>query len=168
MIQTPTVGGPPPLGAIDPIFDYPHGGTGEFCSNPGPGFAGIAITGGYVYRGSVAALTGRYFFADYGVGRLWSLRFDGSNPSTFDGTNYTELTDHTGDPAFTPDVGQINLVSSFGEDALGSLYVVDLDGEVFYIPEPGAVAMQISGAASLALLGRRRARSRSRPARAAA
>ena len=46
----------------------------------GTGFTGIAITGGYVYRGPVAALDGRYFFADYGTGRLWSLRWDGSPP----------------------------------------------------------------------------------------
>jgi glucose/arabinose dehydrogenase len=169
VVETPTVGGPAPPGAIEPIFDYPHSGTGELCSNPGPGYAGIAITGGYVYRGPVAALQGRYFFADYAVGRLWSLRFDGSDPVDFDGGNYTELTDHTGDPAFTPDVGEIDLVSSFGEDAAGNLYVVDLSGEVFYIPEPSAAWLQLSGAALLPLLARRRARTAPRPpARSAA
>ena len=42
---------------------------------------------------------------------LWSLRYDGSSPSSFDGTDYVELTDHTGDPAFTPDVGTLDRVS---------------------------------------------------------
>ncbi len=160
VIATPTggVGGPPPAGAIDPIFDYPHAGTGEFCSDPGTEFTGVAITGGYVYRGPVAELAGRYFFADFGTGRLWSLRYDGSDPSSFDGTNYTELTDHTGDPDFTPDVGAIGSVSSFGEDSAGNLYVVDLGGEVFYIPEPPAAPMQLAGVAITWALARRRAR----------
>jgi glucose/arabinose dehydrogenase len=158
VIATPTggVGGPHPPGAIDPIFDYPHGG--QICSDPGAGFTGIAITGGYVYRGPVAGLDGRYFFADFGTGRLWSLRYDGSPPSGFDGTNYVELTDHAGDPAFTPDAGTIGLVSSFGEDAEGNLYVADLGGEVFYIPEPPAAWMQLAAVAMTWVLGRRRAR----------
>ena len=159
-IETPTggVGGDPPEGALDPIFDYPHAGTGELCSDPGTGFTGIAITGGYAYRGPAPELDGRYFFADFATGRLWSLRFDGSHPSSFDGTNYTELTDHTGDPDFTPDAGTIGSVSSFGEDAAGNLYVLDLGGEVFFIPEPPAAVLQLAGVAATLAVSRRRAR----------
>ena len=48
-------------------------------------------------------------------------------------------------------------MSSFGQDNAGNLYVVDLDGDIFFIPEPGAVAMQLSGVAlTLALAGWRR------------
>jgi hypothetical protein len=39
---------------IDPIYDYAHG------SGPSEGFA---VTGGYVFRGPLAALQGMYFFA---------------------------------------------------------------------------------------------------------
>jgi hypothetical protein len=165
VVATPGVGGARPPGALDPIFDYPHSATGEQCSNPPDGFTGIAITGGYVYRGPLQALQGRYFFADYGTGRLWSLRYDGSPPSAFDGTNYTGLTDHTGQPEFTPDVGGIASVSSFGEDDAGNLYVLDLfGGEVFVIPEPAAASLQLAGAAFTLALGRRRWRRASRPA----
>ena len=158
VIATPSggVGGPAPPGAIDPVFDYPHATSG--CSNPGLGFSGIAITGGYVYRGPVAALDGTYFFADYNTGRLWSLRWDGSDPSGFDGTNYTELTDHTGEAAFTPDVGDFGPVTSFGEDRDANLYVLSLDGEIFYIPEPPAASMHLAAVAMTLLLGRRRMR----------
>jgi glucose/arabinose dehydrogenase len=163
VLATPTggVGGAKPAGAIDPILDYPHGGFD--CSDPGPAFSGIAITGGYVYRGPVASLQGKYFFADYGNAAIWSLRWDGSAPATFDGHNYTELTDHTGEPELTPDQGTIDSVSSFGEDNAGNLYVVDLDGDVFFVPEPGAVSMQLGGAALTFALARRR-RSPDRPA----
>lgn len=158
VIATPTggVGGAAPLGAIDPIFNYPH--ATKTCSMPdAPGFTGIAVTGGYVYRGPVASLDGRYFFADYGAGRLWSLVWDGSDPSVFDGTNYADLTDHTGDPSFTPDVGSLDSVSSFGEDDAGNLYILDLDGDVFRLPEPPAAPGRlVGGAAVLALAARRR------------
>jgi glucose/arabinose dehydrogenase len=162
IIATPTggVGGPPPPGSIDPIFDYPHPNTAgsEPCSDPGAGFEGRSITGGTVYRGPVQELQGRYFFADYVTADLWSLRFDGSDPSLFDGTNYTDLTDHSGDPRFIPDVGTIASVSSFGEDDVGNLYVLDLnDGEVFFIPEPSAVCLQLTGFAGLLALARIRA-----------
>jgi glucose/arabinose dehydrogenase len=148
VIATPTggVGGPPPAGSIDPIFDYPHPGSAgsEPCSGPGAGFTGNSVTGGVVYRGPIAELAGRYFLADFVTAELWSLRFDGSSPNLFDGTNYTELTNHSGDPRFTPDMGTIGSVSSFGEDDAGNLYVLDLnDGEVFFVPEPTAGLLQL-------------------------
>ena len=151
-IATPSggVGGPLPPGAIDPIYEYPRGSC-EFC--------GESITGGYVYRGPVPALDGRYFFADFEDARLWSLRYDGSSPSTFDGTNYVELTEHTGDPGFVPDAGSIGNVASFGEDGAGNLYILDIvDGEVFYIPEPPSAWMQLVALAMTWALAHRRVR----------
>ena len=50
-------------GLILPIKDYTHA-------------LGIAVTGGYVYRGPrVPFLTGAYVYADYGSGRIWMLRY---------------------------------------------------------------------------------------------
>jgi len=161
VIATPNVGGPRPAGNVDPIFDYPHPASAgaQPCSGPGAGFEGRAVTGGFVYRGPAAELDGRYVFADYVTSELWSLRFDGSDPSAFDGTNYTDLTNHVGDPRFTPDVGTIGRVSSFGEDALGNLYALDLpDGEVFLLPEPSAPVLQLAGVAGVLALARLRRR----------
>jgi glucose/arabinose dehydrogenase len=120
------VGGPKPAGAIDPIYDYARGDGA---------FQGFVVTGGYVYRGPIAELQGRYFFADYASQRIWSLVYDGSDPSTFDGGNYTELTDRTAE--LDPPDASIDLISSFGEDAAGNLYIVDHGGEVFRIEEVG-------------------------------
>ena len=141
-IETPgSVGGAAPAGALDPIFDYTHATAS---------FTGCSVTGGYAYRGPIQELQGSYFFADYCTSDLWSLRFDGSDPSQFDGTNYTDLTDHTGDPRFTPDQGSFANLSSFGEDAAGNLYIVNLGtrnqfgalefetGQIFRVPEPAA------------------------------
>lgn len=126
-IQNPNaVGGAKPAGAIDPIYDYTRG-DGQF--------QGFVVTGGYVYRGPIAELQGRYFFADYASGRIWSLVYDGSDPASFNGTNYTELLDRTAE--LDPPNASIDSISSFGEDAAGNLYIVDHGGELFRIVEAG-------------------------------
>ena len=106
------VGGPAPPGAVDPIHDYGHVGA------PNGGFS---ITGGYVYRGPVESLQGVYFFADFISSQVWSFRFGGSQIMEF--TNRTAQ--------LVPDVGSMDSVASFGEDAIGNLYIVDLGGDVF-------------------------------------
>ncbi|MBL1218084.1 MAG: glucose dehydrogenase [Planctomycetes bacterium] len=94
-----------------PIYDYTH--AGGRCS----------VTGGYVYRGpSIPLLAGTYFFADYCAADIWSFRYDGSQMS--------EFTDRTVE--LDPGNGQaIDFIPSFGEDGLGELYIVDIEGEVY-------------------------------------
>jgi glucose/arabinose dehydrogenase len=154
LIPTPTVGigGPKPAGAIDPILNYPH--PGSSCGGPdlGAGFTGYAVTGGYVYRGPVTQLAGRYFFGDFVTAHIWSLVWDGTAPILANGTNFTGLTDHSLDPMFTPDVGTIGSIASFGEDAAGNLYIVDLEGEVFRLPEPAGALPLAVGLALVATL----------------
>ena len=163
VIQTPTsgIGGARPPGALEPIMDYPHAGFA--CSDPPMEFEGRSVTGGYVYRGPGTSLQGRYFFADFVTGELWSLRYNGDDPSQFNGLNYTELTNHANQPAFTPDVGTISSVSSFGEDLEGNVYVLDLNGgEVFVVPEPSSWLQQVvalmvaAGVVQVRRRGRRR------------
>lgn len=125
-IQTPMdgIGGTAPPGAIEPVYDYPHGS--------GP-LQGNSVVGGYVYRGSITALRGTYFFADYVNRRVWSFQINGSSISNF--------TDRTTE--LKPAVGAIGNVSSFGEDGMGELYLVDFDGEIFkIIQKPAAPTPQ--------------------------
>jgi hypothetical protein len=138
-IATPTggVGGAKPPGAIDPIYDYSHGG--------GP-LQGSVVTGGVVYRGSASSLWGSYVFADFQNARIWTLRFDGSDPATFDGTNYTDFIDWGDAPEFLPDEGTLQQISSFGEDAAGNVYIVSLAGDVFRITGPGPLPALGTGA----------------------
>jgi glucose/arabinose dehydrogenase len=81
--------------------------------------SGQAITGGYVYRGTaLGSYRGRYFFADYVVGRVWSigLTLDGNGEATA-----TAATEHT---ASLSQLGALGNISSFGIDADGELFIV--------------------------------------------
>ena len=74
-----------------------------------------SITGGYVYRGSVRSLRGRYFFGDYCSGRIWSVRISNGRASGF-----------RREPITVPGL------ASFGEDARGELYAVSINrGRVY-------------------------------------
>jgi len=54
-------------GKIDPILVYSHS-------------VGQSITGGYVYRGSLAPeISGKYIFGDYGSLMVWAVTFDPAN-----------------------------------------------------------------------------------------
>jgi glucose/arabinose dehydrogenase len=97
------------LPLVDPVHEYGRA-------------SGQSITGGYVYRGSAlgAAYTGRYFFADYVQGRVWSiaLTLDGQGEARASG-----LMEHTAELGGQSQLGNI---SSFGVDADGELYLVSL------------------------------------------
>ena len=95
------------LPLVDPIHEY-NRSTGQ------------SITGGYVYRGRALGteFVGRYFFADYVQGRVWSLGL------TIDQTGEARssgVIEHTSELSADTAIGN---VSSFGLDADGELYVV--------------------------------------------
>ena len=83
---------------VPPVAQYTHA-------------SGCSITGGYVYRGGqVPGLKGRYVYADFCSGRVWSLRA-GPKPGG--------LREETGR------LGQkLSNVTSFGEGLGGELYVL--------------------------------------------
>ncbi|HMO51716.1 MAG TPA: PQQ-dependent sugar dehydrogenase [Kiritimatiellia bacterium] len=76
-IATPGIGTPPAGFTTwdNPILDYSHG----VATNQGR-----SITGGFVYRGDrYPSLVGRYLFADYTVGNLWTLTHNGTSATSF-------------------------------------------------------------------------------------
>jgi glucose/arabinose dehydrogenase len=78
---------------------------------------GIAVTGGYVYRGeAIPALTDKYLLGDYGTGYMWMLTPEGDGAFAASEPIPTDLS-----------------ISSFAEDAAGELYVIDLSGGVYQI-----------------------------------
>lgn len=108
------VGGKAPKGAIEPVYVYNHGGGAK---------DGLSVTGGYVYRGPVKPLEGRYIFGDYNNRRVWSFLPKNGKPTKFE--------DHTDD--FQPEEGKLGMISSFGEDPLGNVYIVDHGGPILRI-----------------------------------
>lgn len=77
---------------------------------------GISVTGGYVYRGSsYPSMYGKYLFGDFESGRIWAL--EETSPGTWD---RTELLDSN------------YLISSFGEDEAGEVYLVGYGNGVVY------------------------------------
>ncbi len=109
-----------PTGMTLPVAEYDH-------------TQGIAVTGGYVYRGTgVPALVGHYLYADYGSGKIWSLADDGAG-----GYRVTEQLDTA-----------LN-IASFAEDTDGELYVLHLGGTIHKVapdaaPGTGAVPSTLS------------------------
>jgi len=89
-----------------PIWEYSHS-------------LGFSITGGYVYRGqNVPELYGKYIYGDYVSTRVWSLEYDGINP-----TINTQITQAPGS------------ITSFGVDEDQELYLVSFNGKIYrFIP----------------------------------
>jgi glucose/arabinose dehydrogenase len=113
---------------IEPIHDYGRG-------------AGQSVTGGYVYRGPglPALYRGRYFFGDFGSGRVWSLGLM-LDPETGVATldNVIEHTSELGGP--------IDGLASFARDSAGELSIVAYDGTVYrLVGEEDAPACEAKG-----------------------
>lgn len=93
-----------PGGLTLPALDYPR--TGAAC----------AVTGGYVYRGAIAAVRGTYFYGDFCAGFVRSFRWE--NGQVLEQSEWPLL-----------NAGPFS-ITSFGEDAQGELYVVSQQGTV--------------------------------------
>lgn len=91
-------------GKTMPVAVYGHSGN---CS----------VTGGYVYRGTTFPdLDGAYLYGDFCSGRIWGLDAAGPRGQS---------------PVLLKDTAL--MISSFGEDQAGNVYVVDLAGSVYRI-----------------------------------
>ena len=95
-----------------------------------------------MYRGSVEALQGLYVFADFIFPNVWSVPVSRLSVGTT--LPSSEFTLRNAD--FVPNAGSFTNIASFGVDATGNLYLVDLDGEIFVIePVAGSTAAASRG-----------------------
>ena len=108
------IAGSNPDQAIDPIYEYTHG------SGPNEG---TSVTGGIVYRGSIADLKGKYVFGDYTRSRIWTL-------DTAKEYQFADISD-----GLQPDGKLTGPIASFGEDHDKNLYVVDHTGVIWKMVE---------------------------------
>ncbi len=85
-----------------PVMEYNHS---EGCS----------VTGGYVYRGEqFKQLDGTYFFGDFCTGNIWGLR------------------NRNGEWEYAKFLTTDHLISSFGQDQAGNVYVIDFKtGDIY-------------------------------------
>jgi glucose/arabinose dehydrogenase len=115
-VATPAnnVGGDKPKDNVDPIYVYKHGGGKT---------EGFSVTGGYVYRGPIKEIEGRYFFADFQNPRIWSFLVKNGKATNFK--------DHTDE--LKPAEGKLKRIPSFGEAPDGTLYVVDHSGPIYEV-----------------------------------
>jgi glucose/arabinose dehydrogenase len=96
-------------GKVRPVAVYSH--NDGRCS----------VTGGYVSRRSGADLYGNYVFGEFCGGQVWRI------PSGFNGTLNHNTVENGGHLLFQTNFN----ISSFGEDAVGRIYLVDLGGGVY-------------------------------------
>lgn len=100
-------GGCETAGLTLPVAEYDHD-------------VGCSITGGYVYRGlAIPGATGRYFYGDFCSGFVRSFVLSMGQA--------TDPADHTSQ------IGPGESIASFGEDGVGELYIVTLEGSIFRI-----------------------------------
>ncbi|RYE00913.1 MAG: cadherin domain-containing protein, partial [Sphingomonadales bacterium] len=115
--------GTAPAGLTAPVSQYGHG-TGAR--------QGSSIIGGYVYRGPVASLAGQYVFGDFVSGNIWSLPV----ASLVQGSLFPSAQYERRNQDFAPDAGTLGSLVSFGVDAAGNLFLVDIGGSIFMV-QPG-------------------------------
>jgi glucose/arabinose dehydrogenase len=124
-----TTPGPAYLPLVDPITEYDH-------------TVGNSITGGFVYRGTALSpfYRGRYFFADFVKGRVWSIALVPGSGNEMGAAN---LIEHTAGLGGTAALGNI---SSFGIDARGELYIVNYSaGSVLKVVETHNAGVDFDG-----------------------
>ena len=108
-------------GLTKPIFEYPSDASYAFSlmNINQKNVYGCSVTGGYVYRGNkINDLSGLYLFSDFCTGKIWSL---------------DPLKGMTND--LTPQLlgNKKSMISSFGEDIYGELYIVEFSGSIYKI-----------------------------------
>ena len=101
-------------GLIMPVFEYNHNW-------------GESITGGYVYRGSlVPSIFGKYIFADFEYGDIWSLDYEEGIPPVIETLG---------------DLGAYS-VTSFGIDQNNELYICSFNGKIYkFVQSPISITI---------------------------
>lgn len=137
--------------SLEPLQQFPHDGGGE------------AVIGGYVYRGPVQELQGKYLYSDFvttgNAAQFWTLDFDrDTSTASYNGNNgkkvdvsalWQSLVYDPTDPSYLPDSttsssAGLDHIVSFGEDNAGNVYLVDFgNGSGFNGQYPGAGAGEI-------------------------
>lgn len=107
-LQSPKnkIGGVAHPSYTEPIYTYSHG---VYFNQ------GYSITGGFVYRGPVKVLYGKYLFADWANPQVWTIQVKSGKATNYKNwTRELKLREH-----------KIYKISSFAEDHKGEVYIID-------------------------------------------
>ena len=108
-------------GLVLPIFEYPNNANyiKTLIGWDQNDAQGCSVTGGYVYRGSqIPELNGQYIFGDYCTGKVWSFTVTNGASQNYEEWNLIGLMEDL-------------YLSSFGEDGMGELYIVNHNGSIY-------------------------------------
>lgn len=114
--------GTPPDDLTGPVTEYENG-TGAR--------QGASVIGGVVYDGAIADLFGKYIFADFISGNIWSVPIGALDDDDDDILPSSEYERRNAD--FEPDAGNIDQIVAIVRSDAGDLYIVDFDGEIFVV-----------------------------------
>ncbi|MGC5616221.1 PQQ-dependent sugar dehydrogenase [Georgenia sp. Z1491] len=128
-----------PLPDDDAGYTYPVAAY-DHNRDPGQtGDAGVAVNGGFVYRGSIPELQGRYLFTDLVRGWILSTNADEMHRNDGDPHDLAPIEElrviHEGvETTFAELVGDTRVDLRFGADASGELYLVSkADGRIWSV-----------------------------------
>ena len=108
-----------------PVYQYDHS-------------VGIAVIGGYVYRGqALPQLAGRYLYSDYATSNLWAIESDSNG----------QLISHT------VAANDLTPIQSFGEDEAGEIYAAAQSGAIYRFEASNASASSAAMPATLSATG---------------
>ena len=112
-------------GLIMPVFEYPNNVSyiKKLINMGNQETYGCAVVGGYVYRGDKHyTLYGSYVFGDHCSNQIWVLNKNKNGKPIIKNIKKELEKNSQGFPI---------TISSFGEDSLGELYIVDYIGAVY-------------------------------------
>lgn len=95
-----------PPANVSPVLEYTHA-SGR-----------CAVTGGFRFRGPIAALNGMYFYSDSCTSEIWAAKPSGA-------TTWTST-------VWRDDANGYGTYSGFGEDEAGNLYVANTSAGIVY------------------------------------
>ena len=105
-----------------PKFEYAHKKANEV-----PGTQGrCSVAGGYVYRGTaIPGLRGTYLFGDYCSNEIWTL-----TPGAAGAAPTSDYKENVASSLRVP--GDL-LLTSFGQDNLGEIYALSVNGRIYRV-----------------------------------
>ena len=136
----PFNGGASGPGFVNPSLEYAHGTgplqgssiTSGFIIGPAIPFPGAPSVPG---RSPPGSLSQQYIFGDRISKNIWTVYSDVLRSGSITSPTITSAQFVRRTAELTPDAGTVDQIVAFAQDAVGFVYIVDFDGEIFRIEQ---------------------------------